>query len=221
MKKVSLLLAITLAFGLLAACSSGTSSSGSASASSPAQDSSASGGGAQGSGKDLAAVLQAALADAGEGTPMAPTVVPAHRVMPDFLPDDYDPMTSVLDVDSLSAEENAAYQQYRAYLNAFDENFTGFVEADMQDYAIQVSMVITLAYGVAIALPAEGSQQAVADQFAGYIEQNQKAQENYLRPQYEIALAAKVEVAPTGEVIMVMCKNSDVVLQNILSGLAA
>ncbi len=178
-------------------------------------------GGAQGSGKNLQTVLETALNDAGVGTPMARTVVPAYGAKPDFLPEDYDPLTSTFDTDSLSEAQLAQFQQYRAYLDAFDANFTGFVQADMQDYAIQVSMVITLAYGVAIALPAEGRRQAVADQFSGYIEQNKEAQENYLRPQYEIALAARVEVAPTGEVIMVMCKESDVVLQNILDALAA
>lgn len=44
--------------------------------------------------------------------------------------------------------------------------------------------------------------------------------EHYLEDQYEIAKAAKVETAPTGEVILVCCEDSDTVLANIKAALA-
>ena len=39
--------------------------------------------------------------------------------------------------------------------------------------------------------------------------------------QYEIAKAAKVEVVPSGEVVLVCCENSDAVLASIKAALAA
>ncbi|MGD9560201.1 MAG: DUF4358 domain-containing protein [Oscillospiraceae bacterium] len=104
------------------------------------------------------------------------------------------------------------------YDQIFSESF-GFVEADMQRYAISLGLIITQAYGVAIILPAEGKQQAVLDQVNGFIEMQRKAQENYLQDQYAIALAAKVETAETGEVLMAMCEDSETVMEKMLEGL--
>ena len=39
--------------------------------------------------------------------------------------------------------------------------------------------------------------------------------------QYQIAKAAKVEVLPSGEVVLVCCENSDAVLSAIKTALAA
>lgn len=97
----------------------------------------------------------------------------------------------------------------------------GFVEADMQRYALSVGLIITQAYGVAIALPAEGKQQDVLDQFNAYVEAQRKAQENYLPDQYAIAMAAIVTTAETGEVLMAMCEDSQTVMDNMLAGLKA
>ena len=106
------------------------------------------------------------------------------------------------------------------YDQIFSESF-GFVEADMERYAISLGMVNTQAYGVAIILPAEGRQQAVLDQVDAFVEMQRRAQENYLPDQYEIAMAAQVEIAPTGEVLLAMCEDATTVMDNMLAELAA
>ncbi|NLW78046.1 MAG: DUF4358 domain-containing protein [Ruminococcaceae bacterium] len=106
------------------------------------------------------------------------------------------------------------------YPDVFSAAF-GFEEADMQRYAISLGMVNTQAYGVAIILPAEGRQQAVLDQVDAFVEMQRRAQENYLPDQYEIAMAAQVEIAPTGEVLLAMCEDATTVMDNMLAELAA
>lgn len=102
----------------------------------------------------------------------------------------------------------------------FSESF-GFVEEDMDKYAISLGTVITKAYGVAIILPAEGREQAVIDQVNAFVEQQQKAQENYLQDQYEIAMGAIVKTAPTGEVLLAMCEDAADVMAKMEEGLKA
>lgn len=100
----------------------------------------------------------------------------------------------------------------------FDPAF-GFVEDDMERYAISLGFVITKAYGVAIVLPKEGRQQAVISQFEAFVEMQKKAQENYLPDQYEIAKSAIIKTAPTGEVLLAMCENPADVMAAMLDGL--
>lgn len=101
--------------------------------------------------------------------------------------------------------------------------FTGFqlVEEDYEKYAISAGAVITIAYGVFIILPKEGRQEAVIAQVEAFVEQQQKAMENYLQPQYEIAKAAIIKTAPSGEVILAMCKDAETVMKSIEDGLKA
>ena len=49
----------------------------------------------------------------------------------------------------------------------------------------------------------------------------QQSMEHYLEDQYQIAKAATVTVAPTGEVILVCAENHDTLLANIEKALAA
>ena len=74
---------------------------------------------------------------------------------------------------------------------------------------------------MAIVKPAEGRTQDVVDAMDAYVQSQQKAMERYLEDQYEIASAARVVTVPTGEVVMVCCKDSDTVLENIKKALAA
>ncbi len=97
----------------------------------------------------------------------------------------------------------------------------GFVEADMDKYAISLASTIIKVYGVAIILPAEGKQQAVMDQLNAYVEQQKAAQENYLPEQYAIASNAKIKVAPTGEILLAMCEDADTVMAELEAGLKA
>ena len=96
------------------------------------------------------------------------------------------------------------------------------LEDDMyDDFAASVSGMMVSVYGAAIVKPAEGKTQDVVDAMNAYVQGQQQAMEHYLEDQYEIALAARVETVPTGEVIMVCCENSDTVLANIKKALAA
>ncbi len=97
----------------------------------------------------------------------------------------------------------------------------GFDEGAMQKYAISLGFSITQAYGVAIILPAEGREQDVIDMVNAYVLAQQKAQENYLPAQYEIAMDAQVKTAPTGEVLLVMCRDAAAVMERLEAGLAA
>lgn len=104
-------------------------------------------------------------------------------------------------------------------------NFTmpllGLEEGDYEDFAASVSGIITQSYGIAIVKPAEGRTDAVKEALENFVTTQQKSMENYLMDQYEIAKAAKVEVVPSGEVVLVCCENSDAVLAAIKADLAA
>ena len=54
-----------------------------------------------------------------------------------------------------------------------------------------------------------------------YVASEQQSMEHYLEDQYQIAKAATVTVAPTGEVILVCAENHDTLLANIEKALAA
>ena len=81
------------------------------------------------------------------------------------------------------------------------------LEDDMYtDLAASISAMMVRSYAVAIVKPAEGKTDAM---------------EHYLEDQYQIAKAATVTVAPTGEVILVCAENHDTLLANIEKALAA
>lgn len=78
----------------------------------------------------------------------------------------------------------------------------------LQQYAFSISLINVKAYGVGVFMPAEGQTEAVKAALEDFVVNQQKSFENYLADQYEIAKQAKVEVLPTGEVVLVMCENS-------------
>lgn len=102
----------------------------------------------------------------------------------------------------------------------FSDSF-GFVEADMERYAMSLGTMIVQAYGVAIILPVEGREDAVLDQVNAFVEAQKRAQENYLHDQYEIAKSALVRTMPTGEVVLVMSEGAPEIMAAIEEGLAA
>lgn len=95
------------------------------------------------------------------------------------------------------------------------------VADDYERYAVSAGTVITLSYGVFIILPKEGMHDTVMAQVEGFVEQQQKAMENYLQDQYEIAKAAIIKTAPTGEILLAMCPDAETVMSNMEAGLAA
>ena len=89
------------------------------------------------------------------------------------------------------------------------------------DFAASVSGMMVSVYGVAIVKPAEGKTDAVKSALEAYVTSEQQSMEHYLEDQYQIAKAATVTVAPTGEVILVCAENHDTLLTNIEKALAA
>ena len=90
------------------------------------------------------------------------------------------------------------------------------LEDDMYtDLAASISAMMVRSYAVAIVKPAEGKTDAVKSALEAYVTSEQQSMEHYLEDQYQIAKAATVTVAPTGEVILVCAENHDTLLDNI------
>ena len=98
-------------------------------------------------------------------------------------------------------------------LNLEDDMYTAF--------AASISSMMVRSYAVAIVKPAEGKTDAVKSALEAYVTSEQQSMEHYLEDQYQIAKAATVTVAPTGEVILVCAENHDTLLANIEKALAA
>ena len=112
----------------------------------------------------------------------------------------------------ITSPEDSEYEITFATLGGTDEN--------MERYAVSLGLMITQAYGVVIVLPKEGTRQEVVDQLNNYVELQKNAFENYLADQYQIAKAAIVKEMETGEVVLVMSRNAEAVMQGIEDGLA-
>ena len=96
------------------------------------------------------------------------------------------------------------------------------LEDDMYtDLAASISAMMVRSYAVAIVKPAEGKTDAVKSALEAYVTSEQQSMEHYLEDQYQIAKAATVTVAPTGEVILVCAENHGTLLTNIEKALAA
>ena len=96
------------------------------------------------------------------------------------------------------------------------------LEDDMYtDFAASLSAMMVRSYAVAIVKPAEGKTDAVKEALEAYVTSEQQSMEHYLEDQYQIAKAATVTVAPTGEVVLVCAEDHDTVLANIEKALAA
>ena len=87
--------------------------------------------------------------------------------------------------------------------------------------AASVSGMMVQSYAVAIVKPAEGKTQDVKAALEAFVASEQQSMEHYLEDQYQIAKAATVTVAPTGEVILVCAEDHDSILANIEKALAA
>ena len=96
------------------------------------------------------------------------------------------------------------------------------LEDDMYtDLAASVSSMMVRSYAVAIVKPAEGKTDAVKAALEAYVQSEQQSMEHYLEDQYQIAKAATVTVASTGEVVLVCAEDHDTLLANIEKALAA
>ena len=96
------------------------------------------------------------------------------------------------------------------------------LEDDMYtDLAASISAMMVRSYAVAIVKPADGKTDEGKAALEAYVASEQQSMEHYLEDQYQIAKAATVTVAPTGEVILVCAENHDTLLANIEKALAA
>ena len=98
-------------------------------------------------------------------------------------------------------------------LNLEDDQYT--------DFAASISAMMVQSYAVAIVKPAEGKTDEVKAALEAYVASEQQSMEHYLEDQYQIAKAATVTVAPTGEVVLVCAEDHDTILSNIEKALAA
>lgn len=95
----------------------------------------------------------------------------------------------------------------------------GITDEIAADYAVSASMMMNQSYGVAIVKPAEGQTDAVKAALEDFVQAQQQTFENYLPDQYEVAKAATVTVADSGEVVLVCCDGGDAVKAAILDAL--
>ena len=97
----------------------------------------------------------------------------------------------------------------------------GLEDGTYESFAASISSMMVRSYAVAIVKPAEGKTDAVKAALEAYVQSEQQSMEHYLEDQYQIAKAATVTVAPTGEVVLVCAEDHDTVLANIEKALAA
>jgi len=91
----------------------------------------------------------------------------------------------------------------------------GLTADDLGEFAYSTSLMMTRAYGIGIFMPAEGKTEAVKEACLGFVELQKAAFNEYLVDQYEIAKKSVVEVLDSGEVVLVMCENSDEMFEAI------
>jgi hypothetical protein len=178
----------------------------------------------------LSAVCLFALVACGNSASSA-TATPKDysQILHDARTDEYNEYTMIVS----AGEETGTYTARDGYSADYDADalndevnnmvlpLLGLQAGDYEDFAASVSLMMTRSYGVAIVKPAEGKTDAVKEALENYVQGQQLAMENYLEDQYEVAKAATVTVAPTGEVILVCSEDGDAVLQSITAALAA
>lgn len=97
----------------------------------------------------------------------------------------------------------------------------GVAEEDLASYAIAVSPVNVKAYGIAAILPANGREGVVMDGLQAFLDRQKSSFQNYLADQYAIAEKARLETLEDGTILMVMCEDSDQVMERIKTAVEA
>ena len=122
-------------------------------------------------------------------------------------------------IDGYSAEYEA--DQLNDELKDIVFPLLGLEDGSYESFAASVSSMMVRSYAIAIVKPAEGKTAAVKAALEAYVQSEQQSMEHYLEDQYQVAKAATVTVAPTGEVILVCAEDHDTILSNIEKALAA
>jgi len=122
-------------------------------------------------------------------------------------------------IDGYSAEYEA--DQLNDELKDIVFPLLGLEDGSYESFAASVSSMMVRSYAIAIVKPAEGKTDAVKAALEAYVQSEQQSMEHYLEDQYQVAKAATVTVAPTGEVILVCAEDHDTILDNIEKALAA
>ena len=122
-------------------------------------------------------------------------------------------------IDGYSAEYEA--DQLNDELKDIVFPLLGLEDGSYESFAASVSSMMVRSYAIAIVKPAEGKIDAVKAALEAYVQSEQQSMEHYLEDQYQVAKAATVTVAPTGEVILVCAEDHDTILANIEKALAA
>ena len=122
-------------------------------------------------------------------------------------------------IDGYSAEYEA--DQLNDELKDIVFPLLGLEDGSYENFAASVSSMMVRSYAIAIVKPAEGKTDAVKAALEAYVQSEQQSMEHYLEDQYQVAKAATVTVAPTGEVILVWAEDHDTILANIEKDLDA
>ena len=122
-------------------------------------------------------------------------------------------------IDGYSAEYEA--DQLNDELKDIVFPLLGLEDGSNESFAAAVSSMMVRSDAIAIVKPAEGKTDAVKAALEAYVQSEQQSMEHYLEDQYQVAKAATVTVAPTGEVILVCAEDHDTILTNIEKALAA
>ena len=122
-------------------------------------------------------------------------------------------------IDGYSAEYEA--DQLNDELKDIVFPLLGLEDGSYESFSASVSSMMVRSYAIAIVKPAEGKTDAVKAALEAYVQSEQQSMEHYLEDQYQVAKAATVTVAPTGEVILVCAEDHDSLLAGIEKALAA
>lgn len=198
LQKAKAMVCLLAAVAVLAGCTGGAAPSGGGTAAAPAL-----------APAEYKQVIENARDPELNGLPLFTILTPEDGQAPGF---------DMTDFEALTEEEQQVMQRYNLHGMVF-EGGLGFVEDDMEAYAISVGTIITQAYGVLVIMPKEGRHDAVLEQVNSFVEQQRKAQENYLPDQYEIAKGAVVKTADSGEVMLAMCEDAGGVMEKLEAGL--
>ena len=122
-------------------------------------------------------------------------------------------------IDGYSAEYEA--DQLNDELKDIVFPLLGLEDGSYESFAASVSSMMVRSYAVAIVKPAEGKTIMPSLVGSEMCIRDRQSMEHYLEDQYQVAKAATVTVAPTGEVILVCAEDHDTILSNIEKALAA